>query len=189
MNKILLSAAVLLLCTTSYAQKIDRSKKPAAGPAPIIQLGDPQTFTLANGMKVLVVEDHKLPTISASLVLDRTPALEGDKKGTMSFLGSMLNEGTTSRPKAKFDEETDFIGASVGISSTGASASALTKYFDKAFDLMADGVLNPAFPAESFAKIQSQELTNLKSNQKSAKAISGRVVSALVYGQDHPFGE
>ncbi|SMO81267.1 M16 family metallopeptidase [Solitalea koreensis] len=189
MKKIVLSAAVLLLCTTTYAQKIDRSKKPAAGPAPIIQLEDPQTFTLPNGMKVLVVEDHKLPTITASLVLDRVPVLEGNKAGMLGILGSMLNEGTLSRPKAKFDEETDFIGASVGFNSSGASASALTKYFDKAFELMADGVLNPAFPAESFAKIKSQELTSLKSSQKSAKAISGRVVSALVYGQDHPFGE
>ncbi|POY38485.1 peptidase M16 [Solitalea longa] len=190
MNKIYLSAvAFLLICTTTFAQTIDRSKKPAAGPAPTIQIGKPQSFVLANGIKVLVVEDHKLPKVSASLMLDRVPQLEGKKAGISGILSAMLNEGTTSRPKAKFDEEVDFIGANVSASSGGGSASALTKYFDKAFSLMADAVLHPAFPKESFDKIKSQAITELKSDEKSSKAISSRVVDALVYGTDHPYGE
>lgn len=190
MKKIFLSVAtVAFIITSTLAQTIDRTHKPAAGPAPVINIGQPQTFTLPNGMKVLVVEDHKLPTVSASLMLDRVPKLEGSKAGTSGLMSAMMNEGTTTRSKAKFDEEVDFMGANVSASANGASASALTKYFDKAFELMADATLNPAFPQESFDKIKSQAITGLKSGEKSAKAISGRVVSALVYGTDHPFGE
>ncbi|MCO4291758.1 insulinase family protein [Solitalea sp. MAHUQ-68] len=190
MNKIFLSAAAfLLLCTTTFAQTIDRTHKPAAGPAPAINIGKPQTFVLPNGIKVLVVEDHKLPKVSASLSLDRVPQIEGSKAGVSGLMSAMLNEGTTTRPKAKFDEEVDFIGANVSASAGGGSASALTKYFDKAFGLMADAVLHPAFPSESFDKIKSQAITSLKADEKSAKAISSRVVAALVYGTDHPYGE
>lgn len=190
MKKIFLSVTVIaFILNSAVAQTIDRTHKPAAGPAPVINIGQPQTFTLPNGIKVLVVEDHKLPTVSASLMLDRVPKPEGNKAGTSGLLSSMMNEGTTTRSKAKFDEEVDFMGANVSASYGGASASALTKYFDKAFELMADAALNPAFPKDSFDKIKSQTITGLKAGEKSAKAISGRVVPALVYGTDHPFGE
>ncbi|UKJ08695.1 insulinase family protein [Solitalea lacus] len=190
MKKIFLSTAVIaLICTSVIAQTIDRSRKPAAGPAPVINLGKPQTFTLPNGIKVLLVEDHKLPKVSVTLSFNRIPKVEGAKAGVSGLMSSMLNEGTLTRTKAQFDEEVDFMGASVGASASGASASALTKYFDKAFELMADAALNPSFPKESFDKIKSQAVTGLKSNEKSAKAISERVVPALTFGTDHPFGE
>ena len=75
------------------------------------------------------------------------------------------------------------------LGSGGGNASALTRYFEKAFTLMTDALLNPSFPQESFDKLKSQTLTGLKANEKSAKAISANVVGALSYGLDHPIGE
>ena len=54
----LISILFLIFSFVSYGQ-IDRSKPPKSGPAPVINLGKPQTFTLKNGMKVLVVENNK----------------------------------------------------------------------------------------------------------------------------------
>jgi hypothetical protein len=67
---------ILSVCSfiTAQAQtKIDRSKKPPAGPAPVITITDPTTFKLPNGITVLVVENHKLPKISASYTIDLGP--------------------------------------------------------------------------------------------------------------------
>jgi predicted Zn-dependent peptidase len=81
------------------------------------------------------------------------------------------------------------MGANVNLFSSGGAASALTRYFDKAFMMLAEAIQNPAFPAESFEKIRSQKLTGLKSNEKSASAISARVVNALSYGKNTAMGE
>ncbi len=190
MKRIYIAAIATLVMIASFAQtKVDRTKPPKAGPAPVLAIGDPVTYKLANGITVLVVENHKLPKVSANYFIDYGPVLEGDKAGVMQIMGSMLGEGTTSMNKAAFDEAVDQMGARVGLRENGASASALTRYFDKAFMLMSDALLHPAFPAASFDKLKSQTLTGLKSNEKSAKAISARVVNGLSFGIDHPSGE
>lgn len=190
MKKVYISIVGMLLFAASYSQiKIDRTKPPMGGPAPVLSIGEPVTYKLANGITVLVVENHKLPKVSAGYVIDYGPVKEGNKAGVMSIMGAMLEEGTASMNKAEFDEAVDQMGANVGLSEKGGNASALTRYFDKAFMLMADALMHPAFPAASFDKLKSQMITGLKSSEKSAKAISARVINALNYGSDHPAGE
>ena len=180
----------VVLLQHSFAQvKVDRSTKPPAGPAPVITIKDPVIFTLANGMTILVVENHKFPKVSASLNIDAGPIQEGKKAGLVDLMGQMLGEGTTNMTKDKFDEAVDGIGAEVSLYASGGSASALTRYFDKALNLLADGLKNPAFPAESFEKIKSITLTALKANEKSAPAIASRVNAALSYGRHTAMGE
>ncbi|MGN7989141.1 insulinase family protein [Pedobacter sp. 22226] len=189
MKKLFIIAAVSLLAQGISAQTIDRSHKPKPGPAPIITIGDPVIYKLSNGITVLVVENHKLPKVSASYSIDAGPITEGAKAGVVGLMGNMLNEGTTTKTKAQFDEAVDQLGADVSASANGGSASALTRYFPQAFALMAESIRKPAFPAESFEKLKSQTITGLKSSEKSAKAISARVVNALAYGKNHPMGE
>lgn len=183
-------ALSVVLLQHGFAQvKIDRSKKPASGPAPIVSIKDPVIFTLPNGMTVLVVENHKLPKVSASLNIDAGPVLEGKKAGLVVLMGQMLGEGTITMPKDKFDEAVDIIGAEVNLYSSGGSSSALTRYFEKAFNLMTDGIKNPAFPQVSFDKLKSLTITGLKANEKSAPAIAARVNTALSYGKQTALGE
>ncbi len=190
MKNIIIVACSMFLLQNSFAQiKIDRSNKPAAGPAPAITFKDPVTFTMPNGMTVMVVENHKLPKVRASLNIDRGPITEGKKAGLLDMMGGMLGEGTTSMSKDKFDEAVDAIGADVNVFSSGGSASALTRYFEKAFMLMADGLKNPSFPQASFEKLKSQTITGLKSSEKSAAAIAGRVSQALSFGKTTAQGE
>ncbi|WP_316804639.1 pitrilysin family protein [Pedobacter nototheniae] len=189
MKKLFIIAAVSLLAQGISAQTIDRSQKPKPGPAPVITIGDPVVYKLSNGITVLVVENHKLPKITANYSIDAGPITEGAKAGVISLMGSMLNEGTTGKTKIEFDEAVDQLGADVNLGSYGGSVSALTRYFNSAFILMAEGIRQPSFPQASFEKIKSQTLTGLKSSEKSAKAISARVVNALAYGKNHPNGE
>ncbi len=189
MKKIIIVALAALFTTNSFAQKIDRSKQPKPGAAPTITFKDPVIFNLANGMTVIVVENHKLPKVRASLNIDAGPVKEGAKAGVMDLMGQMLSEGTANMAKDKFDEAVDGIGADIGLSWNGGSASALTRYFDKAVMLMADGLQNPSFPQASFDKLQKQTISGLKSNEKSASAIAGRVSMALMYGKTTAMGE
>lgn len=190
MKKLLIIALGVMMVAPSYAQKkIDRSKQPVPGAAPVIHLKDPVIYNMPNGITVLVVENHKVPKIHAILTIDRGPVLEGNKAGVNSIMGAMLGEGTKSMAKDKFDEAVDIIGADVSLFSSGGSASALTRYFNKAFALMADALMHPAFPEESFEKLKSQTLTGLKTSEKSAATIASRVNLALNYGKHTAMGE
>jgi len=188
MKHILTSALVLVALQQGMAQ-VDRSKPPAPGPAPVLNVGTPITYKLPNGMTVLIVENHKLPKVSATLNIDAGPITEGKKAGTLDLMGGMLNEGTTLKTKAQFDEAADKMGANVSVSSSGGFASSLTRYFPQSLALLAEGLRKPSFPEASFDKLKSQTIVGLKSEEKNAKTISTNVTNALAFGTDNPMGE
>lgn len=166
-----------------------RSMPPKAGPARAVEIGNSHQFTLGNGLKVIVVENHKLPQISYNLSIDRDPILEKEKAGLLGIAGELLATGTTSRSKAEIDEAVDYIGANLSTSATGGFASSLTKHTDKVLTLFADVILKPSFPQSEFEKIKNQTLSNLQSNKDDPGAISANISNALTYGLDHPYGE
>ena len=187
-SKFILLSALLFLTFNSNAQ-IDRSQQPKPGPAPAINLGTPQTFTLPNGLKVMVVEDNKLPRVSMNLTIDNNPFATGDKSGVEDLTGSLIGEGTLLTPKDKFNEEVDFMGASLSFYSSGAYAYTLSKYFDRVLEMMAEGALKPNFTQGELDKQRDQQIEGLKSEEKSASTIARRVGNVLAYGKEHPFGE
>ena len=177
-----------LFFTASYAQ-IDRSKQPKPGPAPEINLQEPETFSLKNGLKVMVVENHKLPRVSIQLTLDNPPVLEGEKAGVQSLTGSLMGNGSKSISKDDFNEEVDFLGARLNFGATSAFASSLSKYFPRILELMADAAINPNFTQEEFEKEKAKLITGLKTEENDVSAIARRVQNALAYGKNHPRGE
>ncbi len=188
--KLKISAFIaLFFITIGVNAQIDRSKQPEPGPAPEIKLDVPGEFELNNGIKVLVVENHKLPRVSYSLRIDNKPIAEGNKAGVSDLLAAMLGNGTTNIPKDEFNEEIDFLGANMGFGSSGGFASSLSKYSDRIIELMADAAINPLLTEEEFEKEKEKLVENLKSNEKSVDAAAGRVGGALSYGVDHPYGE
>ena len=186
MKKFIYIAASLFLTMTMQAQ--DRPQ-PKAGPAPSININKPQSFVLKNGLKVLVVENHKLPRVSFNLTLDNPPYAEGTKKGVSDLLSSMIGNGTQSVSKNAFNEEIDFLGANINFWDSGASANGLSRYSKRILELMADGALNPLFVQEEFEKEKEKIIEGLKSEEKSVSAIAGRVENVLTYGKEHYKGE
>lgn len=188
MKKFLLLALILFVASATFAQ-LDRSKKPAPAPAPEIKLGDYESFTLKNGLKVFVVEDKKVPRVSFNLVLDVAPIVEGKHAGYIEAAGQLLRTGTKTRSKDKLDEEIDFIGATLNTSSNNVFASGLKKHSQKLLELMSDVVLNSEFKQEELDKIIKQTLSSLASQKDEPNAISQRVRAVLNYGKEHPYGE
>jgi len=178
-----------MLISFSVSAQLDRSIQPVGGPTPKIKLDKPKEFKLKNGIKVLVVENHKLPRVSYSLRIDGTPILEGEKAGVLSILGEMLGNGTTSIEKDVFNEEIDYLGANVSIGFRSSFASSLTKHNDRILELMADAIINPLLTVEEFDKTKEQLIESLKADEKSIDAIGSRVGNALSYGKDHVYGE
>jgi zinc protease len=180
---------LLLLLPNVLKSQIDRTQAPEPGPAPEIRIGDYKTFGLKNGLKVFLVENHKIPRVSYSLFIDIDPFAEGDSLGFSSIAGELLGTATTTRSKDQIDEEIDFIGASVNTSSGSLSGSALKKHNEKLLEIMSDILLNPVFKQDELEKVKKQTISALAYNKNDPAAISEMVSDALFYGKDHPYGE
>lgn len=179
---------ILTLTLSAYAQ-VDRSKQPIPGPAPTIQINEPKQFKLKNGLTVMVVENRKLPQVSASLSLDNPPILEGIKAGQSQLTSSLLGKGSKKIAKDDFYDEVDFMGANLNISTSGAFVQSLTRYFPRALQMMADAAINPNFTEEEFIKERDLLIDELKSSEKNVTTAARRVENLLAYGGNHPYGE
>ncbi|MEY2630504.1 MAG: hypothetical protein RLZZ469_1401 [Bacteroidota bacterium] len=186
MKKTIIVLSSLFLTLTMQAQ--DRTQ-PKPGPAPTINIKKPETFSLPNGLKVLVVENHKLPRVSFNLSIDNTPYAEGNKKGVDDLTSSLIGNGSTKTSKDAFNEEIDFLGANINFFSSGASASGLSKHSKRILELMAEGALMPNFTQDEFDKEKEKLIEGLKTQEKSVPAVAGRVERVLAYGKNHPAGE
>lgn len=189
MRKNIIAAAVVFLCSLGVHAQIDRSKMPEPGPAPTINIEKPETFSLRNGLKVMVVENHKLPRVNIVLTLDNPPHLEADKAGVGQLMGGLLGNGSENISKDEFNQEVDYLGARLNFYSSGASANTLSKFFPRVLELMAEGALNPNFDQEDFNAEQQRTIEGLRSNEKNVAANARKLRSALAYGLDHPYGE
>ena len=187
-NLITISLTALVL-SCGVKKDVDRSVVPQAGPAPTIQIGKPQSFTLDNGLKCFLVENHKLPKVSFSLSFERGPIMEGDQAGYLEIMGTLLGQGTTKRSKDQINEEVDFIGATLSTYSKGAYASSLSKHKEKVVEILADVILHPTFPQEELDKLITQSKSGIASSATDPSAISSNVGSKLIYGNMHPYGE
>ncbi|MFT4757026.1 MAG: zinc protease [Vicingaceae bacterium] len=186
MKKTIYILSSLFLTLVSQGQVIPQ---PTPTSPPTIKIGKSSNFELKNGLKVMVVENHKLPRVSYSLSLDNMPYAEGDKKGVADITSELIGSGTTKTSKDAFNEEVDFLGADIRFSSNAAVASGLSKYSGRILELMADGALNTVFNQEEFDKIKAKLLEGIKTQEKSVAAVAGRVEDVLAFGVNHPSGE
>lgn len=184
---LLLTTFIILSTALVYCQ-VDRSVQPKPGPAPEIEIGDYQTFTLSNGLQVILVENHKLPTIAYQLVIDADPVDEEDAVGYVSLTGSLLRAGTENRDRETIDQEIDFIGGRIGTYQNGIFASSLVKHKDKLLDLMSDVLLNPVFPEKELEKQKKQSISALAMSKTNPAQIANRVARKLRY-KNHPYGQ
>jgi len=188
-KKLLLSGLIVFGLFHGLIAQDFRAHAPEPGPAKPIEIASPDQFALDNGMKVILVENHKIPVVNFQLFINRDPLVEGEFAGFSTMAGDLLATGTTSRTKAEIDAAIDFIGASMTTSSTGAFGSTLTKHADAFLDVYSDVILNPVFPEEEFEKLKTQTLSGLAAAKAEPESIANNVVSKVNYGPEHPYGE
>ena len=178
----------MLVLSSSLIGQIDRSM-PEAGPAPEIEFKEPYTTKLSNNLTLMVVVNDKLPTASATLIIDNPPILEGDKSGVKDLVTSNMGKGNKFQSKDEFIEEKDFMGSFISYNSSGGSISSLSRYFERTITMFAQGALYPVFSEEEFEKEKTKLTEALKIDEKNAASIARRVENIVAYKKDHPRSE
>ncbi|MGC9995633.1 MAG: pitrilysin family protein [Terriglobia bacterium] len=154
-----------------------------------VKLPKPRQIKLANGLTVLVLEQHKLPTVAFTLWVE-TGALADPKDlpGLAKATAEMLREGTAHRSSAQLASDVDGLGASLGASADfGAdtstiSASGLSESVDRLLELMSDVVLNPTFPPDEFSIYQKRQLAQVEQMRSRSAFLAQERLHQVLYG-------
>ena len=166
-----------------------RKNKPIPSPAIPIQLKKEQYAELGNGIKVIVVENHKLPRITVQLIIDRGIECEAPITGIESMTGQLLAYGNQKNTKFDWDAKIDFWGGIVRTSSQGGHASALKKHFAQVFELFSDAILFPSFNIEDFDNLRRKYLSNIQSQKSDPDAILSSLTKKVIFPESHPYSE
>jgi zinc protease len=169
-----------------------RKEVPKAGPPVKVHLPVPETFTLANGMKVYVVPEHSLPVLSASFVTRAgSENNTTGNEGLASLIAQTMGEATKTRDLKTLADAQERIGITVrvGASMDGASSglTVLTNHTHEAFDLFADVLQHPAFNDADLNRLRAQRLIGIQQETDSVGSMVNRVGPKLLYGEQ-PYG-
>jgi len=158
-----------------------------------LELPVPEKFRLSNGLTVYLLEHHNLPVVSANLILlcgsDRNPP---QLPGLASFTAELLDEGTKHRSALEIAGDADQLGASLSTGSTMdlsvVAFRSLRKDTDAVFELAADVLLNPEFPAGEVERLRHDRLTQVIQQRDNPNTLAAKCFAATLYGQNHPYG-
>jgi len=176
-------------------ETFDRTKIPAPGQQPELRVPTWTKSTLSNGAVLVVSEKHDLPLVSFSITIlgGASQAESKSRRGVASITASMMSEGTTMRSGEALANALQLLGTNVSINVGSESGSigfqSTSSKFPQALDILADMLLNPAFPPEALERIRTQRLVALTQSRDQTSAVAARVFPRILYSDAHPFGQ
>src|SRR5262249_45311932 len=146
-----------------------------------------QKFDLANGLRLLVKEDHRLPFIEFRSVFSGGVLAENvDNNGITQLMGKLLLKGTRSRSAEQIAREIESIGGSIdsygGNNSFGVNAEVLNGDFDKGLELLADVLLNPSFPPAALEREREVQLAGLRAQRDHLLQSASKAMRRTLFG-------
>jgi len=177
----------------SSAGLVVKGKAPVSNDILKVTLPKPQEADLPNGLHLMVLEDHRLPRVAVQIIIPGAggyfdpPAMIG----LSTYTAQMMREGTTTKTSQQISQELETIAASlnVGSSTSGpfatVSGNALTENMPKLFELSADVLLNPSFPADEWSRLKTRTKTGLIQQRTQPGFLSAERFAKVIFG-DHP---
>ena len=178
-------ALLFLSLTAAAAVEIDGLPKPAAPREAKFIV--PQEKTLANGLRVIVVERPGVPLLSAAFVVRSGSEVDPAKlAGLAKFTGDLLTQGTTTRTAPQIASEMESLGASLGTDAgwdlIQVSLKTLSANAGAAFAILADVVRNPKFASEEIERLRRQALDDLRLEMEKPGTVARVVASRALLG-------
>ncbi len=176
-------------------QPLDRTKVPAQGKTPQLNVPRWTRTALSNGATLVVSERRGLPLVSFSITFVgganqfETPG----HRGVASITASMLTEGTKTKTGDQLSDAVQLLGTNI-TTNIGAEEGSIgfvstSRNFEGALALVADMMLNSTLPAEALERIRGRALVGLAQAKDQPAVISSQVFAKVLYGEGHPYGQ
>ena len=170
----------------------DRKQQPPLGPPSVVKFPEVKYFTLANGLKVALVERNSVPVVDMSLMVNAGYAADQfGKPGLAKLTMDMMQEGTKTRSALQLSDDLANAGASLNtysdLDNSYLYLTALKPNLDESLKLFTDVLYNPSFPEKNFERVQKEQLLAIKQEQSQPVAMGLRILPGLLYGKGHAY--
>ena len=183
--------AFIFVASHSFAQ-VDRTQKPAPGPVPKSAFPPFSETKLKNGLRVIIVENHKQPLVFFRTLILSGNAQDGKAVGSASAVSALLEKGTKTRTADDIAKKLDFYGAELGAGSSvddiNVYISCMKNDMGEVLPIYADVIKNPSFPKDEFDKYSSRTLSGLIRARQNPAELGRKMGRILTYNM-HPYGE
>jgi zinc protease len=152
------------------------------------RLPNPIEATLANGLQIVLIEDHELPTFTLQLIVDQGSLGDPEgKEGLAQATAAQLRQGTRTRTAEQIAESLDSIGASLSaradLGSTYITSSGLIEHLDATLEVLADVIRNPTFPQSELDQYKQRLLSQIQNQRSSSGFVAQEHFAQAVYGE------
>jgi zinc protease len=187
----LIGVAIALFSVTSSAQAPQATPPPPQAPRSVI-IPKPVEKTLANGLRVIVVQRSEMPLVTAQLVIKNGGEVDpSDMAGVADLTASLLTRGTSTRSATQIAEAIEALGGTLNSGanwdSSTVTTSVLSSRIGPALEIVSDVVRNPAFKDEEIERFRRQSL-NLLRNALGTPGSIARFAAGRVVFRDSPYG-
>jgi len=185
---------LLLLVALPAASQVDRVQDIKYPPLASFNIPQPQRIELENGLVLLLLEDHELPLVEATVLVRAGSGYDpADKIGLADLAGRVLRTGGTE--KMSGDQLDDWLegraaAIEVGVTEDAArvTMNSLKKDFPDALRILADVLRRPAFDAKKLEVERNRAVSNVSRQNDELLEILFREFQEIVYGPDSPYG-
>jgi zinc protease len=172
---------------------VRKGKVPVSNEILKIKLPRPAEAELPNGLRLIVLEDHRLPQISFQLIIPGAGGFfdPAEQPGLASFTASLMREGTATRTSNQISAELELLAATLNVNAGSTSTEATlngSSFSDQAstlFDLAADVLLHPVFAEDEVARFKQRTRTNLAQQRANPNFLAAEMFARAVY-KSHP---
>ena len=176
----------------SYARtpsSFDRSKEPEYGPAPAVKVPQVWDTRLANGMRVVGIENKEVPLVQFDIAIDGGLLLDKlDKVGVANLMARLMTQGTANKTPQELEEAIQQLGATIAMSArtedVRISVTTLARNYDATLALVREILLEPRWDEKEFALIKQSVLSQIRQQEADPNALASIHFAKLIYGKD-----
>jgi zinc protease len=184
-----LAAAQAPQAPQSLAGVVKLNRVPVSKDVLRVKLPRPVDRQLSNGLRLMVVESHRVPMIWLQIRIEagdmRNPA---DLPGLSDATAALLRLGTETRNSKEIADTLADLGAQLNLNASSdyatISLSSLTENFDAALAVLADVLLKPSFPEDEFDKWKTRTRAGLEQMKTNPSSLANDLLYAKLYGSD-----
>lgn len=176
---------------TRTPSKFDRSKEPPYGPAPVVKVPQVWDAKLANGMRVVGIENDEVPLVQFDIAIDGGLLLDKPEKvGVANLMARLMTQGTAKKTPEELEEAIQQLGAAINVSArtedVRISVTTLARNYGATLDLVEEILLQPRWDEKEFDLIKQSVLSQIRQQEAEPNAVAAIEFGKLVYGKDDP---
>lgn len=188
-HKLLTILLAIALCGPVFAQK---QTPPEGGQPQDFKLPKKDSEKLDNGLTLTMVQYGVIPKVDVSVIIKTGNIHEGPQEIWLADLtADLMGEGTTSMDFKTIARKVAAMGGEVNISTgpnqTTISGSVLSEYGPELVKILADIVINPAFPASEIERLKNDLKRELTVQKGVPQAQALEKFRSIIY-PDHAYG-